>query len=97
MYVRPEDETTWLNFQHYAAGKQVSMSQVLAELMRRFLGGELGAPPPGEGRHRPRDEPEADELDQLFCEDDRTLCVLPDRPCECCYLATTELEAARDE
>jgi hypothetical protein len=45
----------------------------------------------GTGKHRPRDAPYPDELDQQFCEEDGTLCY-PGRPCVCCWVAATEAE-----
>lgn len=47
-------------------------------------------PPPG---HRLRDNPYPDEMDQMFCEEDETLC-MPGRPCECCWLEQMEAEDA---
>lgn len=43
--------------------------------------------------HRLRDDPYPDELDQMFCETDETLC-MPGRPCLCCYIG---LEDQRDD
>ena len=39
--------------------------------------------------HRPRDDPYPDELDELFCEEDQTLCS-PGRLCLCCVVAELE-------
>jgi len=41
-------------------------------------------------RHRLRDDPYPDELDQEFCEEDETLCV-DDRPCLCCVVEMAEV------
>lgn len=50
-------------------------------------------PVPGTGTHRLRDQPYPDELDQMFCEEDETLCILPERPCACCWIAIEEMES----
>ena len=43
----------------------------------------------GTGKHRLRDDPYPDELDQQFCEEDETLC-MPGRPCLCCWVEQQE-------
>ena len=48
----------------------------------------------GTGKHRLRDDPYPDELDQQFCEEDETLC-MPGRPCWCCWVEQQEAEAVR--
>ena len=42
----------------------------------------------GTGKHRLRDDPYPDELDQQFCKEDETLC-MSGRPCLCCWVAQT--------
>jgi hypothetical protein len=37
VYVRPADEPVWAEFQRVADDEQVSMSAMLADLIRRFL------------------------------------------------------------
>lgn len=44
--------------------------------------------------HRSRDNPYPDELDQQFCDECETLCILPDRPCNCCW--ADELDTVDD-
>ena len=42
--------------------------------------------------HRPRPDPYPDELDELFCDEDETLCT-EDRPCMCCWADRQESRA----
>ena len=45
--------------------------------------------------HRPRPDPYPDEVDELFCDEDETLCT-EDRPCMCCWVDRQEaLEEAQ--
>ena len=39
--------------------------------------------------HRPRPDPYPDEVDELFCDEDETLCT-EDRPCMCCWVERQE-------
>jgi hypothetical protein len=43
--------------------------------------------------HRPRPGALADELDELFCDEDQTLCRWG-RPCSCCLAERDEADAA---
>jgi hypothetical protein len=49
-----------------------------------------GLRPAARPRHRLRDDPYPDELDQEFCDEDQTLC-LDGCPCLCCAVTMTEL------
>lgn len=46
--------------------------------------------------HRPRPDPYPDEMDQLFCDEDGTLCTV-ERPCLCCVVDAEELAALGDD
>jgi hypothetical protein len=39
--------------------------------------------------HRPRPDPYPDEVDELFCDEDETLCT-EERPCMCCWVDRME-------